>query len=71
MKTFFFLVLAALVGYATGTAVGYFLIMTFSSNVHDRMVEAATTGALIFGPLTAIAAMIGTWAWRRQSSGNR
>jgi len=37
---------------------GMFLIEAFSSNRHDRSVEAAMTGAFVVGPLMAVAAVI-------------
>jgi hypothetical protein len=63
MRTFGFMVLAALVGYAAGAAIGYGLISTFSSNRHDRSVEAAMTAVFVFGPVSALLAMLVTWFW--------
>jgi hypothetical protein len=37
---------------------GMVLIETFSSNVHDKSIEAAMTGAFVIGPLVAVAAVI-------------
>jgi hypothetical protein len=37
---------------------GYFLIDWFSSNTHDRSVEAAMTSAFVLGPLGAIVGFI-------------
>jgi len=37
---------------------GMFLIETFSSNRHDRSMEAAVTGAFVVGPLMAVVAVI-------------
>ena len=58
MKTFSLGVLAAFCGYAIGMLSGMFLIETFSSNRHDRSVEAAMTGAFVVGPMMAILAVI-------------
>lgn len=58
MKTFGLGVLAALGGYLIGLFGGTFLIETFSSNRHDRSVEAAMTGAFVIGPLMAVVAVI-------------
>ena len=58
MKTFALGVLAALGGYIIGMLGGMFLIEAFSSNRHDRSVEAAMTGAFVVGPLMAVAAVI-------------
>ena len=46
--------LGAVLGYALGAFGGGFLISVFSSNTHDRSVEAAMTGAFVFGPAMAI-----------------
>jgi cytochrome bd-type quinol oxidase subunit 2 len=58
MKRFFIAIFLAIVGYLVAAAASYFLIDLFSSNVHDRAVEAAMTSAFVFGPLGAIAAFI-------------
>jgi len=58
MRRFGIGVLYALGGYALGAFAGYFLIEWFSSNVHDRSVEAAMTAAFVFGPLGAVAAFV-------------
>ena len=44
----------AIAGYIVGAVLGYFLIEGFSSNTHDRSVEAAMTGAFAVGPLFAL-----------------
>ena len=54
MKRFAIGLLCAVGGYAVTAFVGYFLIDWFSSNVHDRSVEAAMTSAFVFGPLGAL-----------------
>ncbi|HTK87280.1 MAG TPA: hypothetical protein VL329_06090 [Nitrospiraceae bacterium] len=58
MKTFGLGVLAAVGGYIIGMLSGMFLIETFSSNRHDRSMEAAVTGAFVVGPLMAVVAVI-------------
>ena len=58
MKTFALGVLVALGGYIIGMLGGMFLIEAFSSNRHDRSVEAAMTGAFVVGPLMAVVAVI-------------
>lgn len=58
MKTFGLGVLAAVGGYIIGMLGGMFLIEAFSSNRHDRSVEAAMTGAFVVGPLMAVVAVI-------------
>jgi len=54
MRRFFTGLLSAVAGYPLGAFVGYFLIQWFSSNTHDRSVEAAMTGAFVVGPLGAV-----------------
>lgn len=58
MKTFGLGVLAALVGYLIGLFSAIVLVEAFSSNRHDRSVEAAMTGAFVFGPLVAVGAVV-------------
>ena len=45
-------------GYILFAFVGYFLIEVFSSNVHDRSVEAPMTSAFVFGPLGMVIGFI-------------
>jgi divalent metal cation (Fe/Co/Zn/Cd) transporter len=69
MKTFGLSILAAVVGYLVGLFGGMVLIEAVSSNTHDQSVEAAMTGAFVFGPLAAILAVVAMLAFRlRQSS---
>ena len=58
MKIFGLAVLAAVVGYLIGLFGGMLLVNTFSSNTHDRSVEAAMTSAFIIGPLVAVLAFV-------------
>ena len=44
----------AVLGFAVGAAGGGLLVDALSSNVHDRSVEAAMTGAFLLGPLAAV-----------------
>jgi hypothetical protein len=60
MKTFGLSLLAGLVGYIVGLFGGMWLVSMFSSNTHDRTVEAAMTGAFFIGPLMAILAFVVT-----------
>lgn len=48
----------AIGGYLIAASLGYFLIGQFSTNSHDRAVEAAMTSAFVFGPLGGVAAFI-------------
>ena len=66
MKTFGLGVLAALGGYIIGMLGGMFLIEAFSSNRHDRSVEAAMTGTFVVGPLMAVVAVIVVFVLRAQ-----
>ena len=59
MKRFAFAVAAAFAGYLLAATGGYFLISAFSSNTHDRSVEAAMTSAFLTGPIGAIIAFVG------------
>ena len=56
-------------GYLIAALVSYFLIGQFSSNTHDRAVEAAMTSAFVLGPLGAIAAFIVGFVRGRRSTG--
>jgi hypothetical protein len=50
------------VGYVCGAFGGGWLVNQLSSNTHDRQLEAAMTGAFLFGPLVGIVAFaIGLW----------
>jgi uncharacterized membrane protein YoaK (UPF0700 family) len=49
--------LAAIAGYLAGAFGGGWLVSSFSGSA-DRSVEAAMTGAFVFGPATACAAFI-------------
>jgi Na+/proline symporter len=55
VKRLFIVLLCAVGGYLVFAAAGYFLVGQFSSNTHDRSVEAAMTGAFFFGPIGALA----------------
>jgi Na+/proline symporter len=58
MKTFGLAVLAAIGGYIIGLFGGMILIETFSSNVHDKSIEAAMIGAFVIGPFVSVVAVI-------------
>lgn len=70
MKTFGLSVLAAIGGYLVGLFGGMLLIETFSSNTHDKSLEAAMTGAFVFGPLVAMVAVIALSVFRSRHSRN-
>jgi len=58
MRRFGFGLVFALGGYLVAAVAGYLAISLLSSNTHDRSLEAAMTGAFVFGPLGALAAFI-------------
>jgi uncharacterized membrane-anchored protein len=58
MKTFGLSILAAIGGYLVGLFGGMVLIQAVSSNTHDQSVEAAMTGAFVFGPFAAVLSVI-------------
>ena len=58
MKRFALGLLCAIGGYVIAAFVGYFLIDWFSSNMHDRSVEAAMTSVLVFGPFGAVVGFV-------------
>lgn len=57
MKTFGWMLLAAIGGYVMGLIGGIMAIETFSPNTHDKSFEAAMTGAFVVGPVMAIIAV--------------
>ena len=57
MKTFGLATMAAISGYLVGLFGGMLLIETFSSNQHDKSLEAAMTGAFLIGPSMAVIAV--------------
>ena len=59
--------LASVVGYVLVAVITYFLIMRFSSNTHDRQMEAATTSVIILGPLAGILAFVVGYLWSKNS----
>jgi hypothetical protein len=58
MRRFGFGLLFAVVGYLVVAFASYFLILEFSSNMHDRSVEASMTSIFFFGPVGAVIAFI-------------
>ena len=58
MRRFGIGLLCAIAGYLIAAIVGYFMITQFSSNMHDRSVEAAMTSIFFFGPAGAVIAFI-------------
>jgi hypothetical protein len=58
MRRFGFGLLFGVAGYLIVAVAGYFLISQFSSNTHDRSVEAAMTSIFFFGPIGAVLGFI-------------
>ena len=69
MKTFGLVALAAIGGYLVGFFGGMGLIELFSSNQHDRSMEAAMTGAFVVGPLLAVLAVVVVLVFRTRRTG--
>jgi predicted peroxiredoxin len=68
MKTFGVALLAAILGYVVGLFGTMAAIELFSSNTHDKSMEAAMTGAFVGGPLIAVISVIAILALRRKRS---
>jgi len=66
MKTFGVALLAAILGYVVGLFGTMVAIEVFSSNTHDKSMEAAMTGAFVGGPLIAIISVIVILVLRRK-----
>ncbi|HEX5689770.1 MAG TPA: hypothetical protein VFX76_07205 [Roseiflexaceae bacterium] len=49
---------AAIAAYVIAVVIGMWAINTFSSNTHDRSLEAAMTAAFVIGPLAAIITLV-------------
>jgi len=61
--------IGGVVGYVLGAVSGGFLVSVFSPNTHDRSVEAAMTGAFVFGPLLAVVGLaVGLWRGKQSTS---
>ena len=58
MPRFGLALLYAVGGYVLAAGIGYFVIQQFSSNVHDRDLEAAMTSAFVAGPSGALVAFV-------------
>lgn len=59
--------LVGIVGYVVAAFLSYFLIGKFSSNVHDRSVEASMTSLFVFGPIGFILSFILGYIWAKNS----
>ncbi len=58
MRRFGIGLLCAIAGYLIGAVAGYFMITEFSSNMHDRSVEASMTSIFFLGPVGAVIGFI-------------
>lgn len=65
MKYFGIALLAGIVGFVVFAALSYFLIGKFSSNGHDRSVEASMTSIFVFGPIGFILSSIAGFVWAK------
>jgi len=58
MRSLAFGVWFGILGYVIVAFVSYFLVGWFSSNTHDRSVEAAMTSVFFYGPLGGVIGFI-------------
>lgn len=63
MKYFGIALLAGIIGFVLAASLSYFLIGKFSSNGHDRGVEASMTSIFVFGPIGFVIAFIAGYIW--------
>jgi len=68
MKTVGIALLAIILGYIVGLFGTMAAIELFSSNTHDKSMEAAMAGAFIGGPLIAVISVVAILALRRKRS---
>ena len=59
--------LTGIVGYVIITFLSYYLIGKFSSNGHDRGVEASMTSIFVYGPIGFIVSFVGGYIWAKNS----
>ena len=65
MKTFGIALLIGVIGYVLIAFLSYFLIGKFSSNGHDRGVEASMTSIFVYGPIGFILFFIVGYLWAK------
>ena len=51
--------LFGILGFIVAAVASYLLVMEFSSNVHDRSVEASMTSVFFYGPIGGVLAFVG------------
>jgi hypothetical protein len=61
-------ILGLIGGYGVAATLGWMAILAFSSNNHDRSVEAAMTAIFFAGPLGAILGLVAALIWKGPSS---
>ena len=59
--------LMGLAGYVITAFLSYFLINKFSTNGHDRSVEASMTSIFVYGPIGFILSFIIGYIWAKNS----
>lgn len=59
--------LTGIAGYVIIAFLSYYLIGKFSSNGHDRGVEASMTSLFVYGPIGFIVSFIGGYVWAKNS----
>ncbi|WP_020607333.1 hypothetical protein [Spirosoma spitsbergense] len=59
--------LIAIAGYVLTAFLSYYLIGKFSSNGHDRSVEASMTSIFVYGPIGFVLAFIGGYFWAKHT----
>ncbi|GAB2774082.1 hypothetical protein GCM10027275_16390 [Rhabdobacter roseus] len=57
--------LCGMIGFVAIALLAYFLIHKFSSNTHDRSVEAAMSSIFFYGPVGFIIAFIIGYLWSK------
>lgn len=67
MKSFAIATLAGIAGFIVASSISYFLIGKFSSNGHDKSVEASMTSIFIFGPVGFIVSFISGYIWAKNT----
>jgi hypothetical protein len=58
VRRFGFGLLYGIAGYVLAAVSSYFLVQQFSSNVHDRSLEASMTSVFFFGPIGGAVAFV-------------
>ena len=67
MKYIGIALLVGIAGYVIVAFLSYFLIGKFSSNGHDRSIEASMTSLFVFGPIGFILSFILGYIWAKNS----